>query len=72
MCFVDPRTPLLPEAKQRATTAVEGPQNRLAKLAKLQKNLPIPPNSKSHIFAAKAHRKQNLTTNFVEKLPLCV
>ena len=29
MCFVDPRPPLLPEAKPRATTAVEGPQNKL-------------------------------------------
>ena len=29
MCFVDPRPPLLPEAKPKATTAVEGPQNTL-------------------------------------------
>jgi hypothetical protein len=29
VCFVDPRPPLLPEAKLRATTAVEGPQNTL-------------------------------------------
>jgi hypothetical protein len=28
VCFVDPRPPL-PEAKPRATTAVEGPQNTL-------------------------------------------
>jgi hypothetical protein len=29
VCFVDPRPQLLPEAKPRATTAVEGPQNTL-------------------------------------------
>ena len=29
VCFVDPRPPLLPDAKPRATTAVEGPQNTL-------------------------------------------
>jgi hypothetical protein len=29
VCFVVPRPPLLPEAKPRATTAVEGPQNTL-------------------------------------------
>ena len=27
--FVDPRPPLFPEAKPRATTAVEGPKNTL-------------------------------------------
>jgi hypothetical protein len=29
VCFVDQRSPLLSEAKLRATTAVEGPQNTL-------------------------------------------
>jgi hypothetical protein len=39
----------------------------------LQKKLPIAPNSKSYFFAPNAHdRKQNLTINCVEKLPLCV
>jgi hypothetical protein len=40
--------------------------------AKLEKKLPIAPNSKSYFFATKAHRKQDLTTNFVEKFRLWV
>jgi hypothetical protein len=40
--------------------------------AKLEKKLPIAPNSKSYFFTPKAHKKQNLTINFVEKFRLCV